>query len=54
MILKGSKTYLDLRKTNNDGILLEKISSQMIRTHLEVRMANDGLLRIEMTYKMDF
>ena len=42
MILRGSKAYLDLRKPNNNGLILEKNTRQMIRTHQEARMANDG------------
>ena len=43
MILRDSKTYLDLRKPNNNGFTLESITRQMIRTHEKVRMANDDL-----------
>ena len=32
----------DLRKPNNNGFSLEKITRQMIRTCREVRMAIDG------------
>ena len=33
MILGGFKTYLDLRKPNDNGFILENITRQMIRTH---------------------
>ena len=42
MILRGSKTYLDLVIPAQQWVILENITRQMIRTHLEVRMANDG------------
>ena len=43
MILRGSKTNLDLRKPHKNGFILENITQQMTRTHWEVRMADDGL-----------
>ena len=42
MILRGSKTYLDLRKSDNNGLILDNSTREMIRTHLEVKMATDG------------
>ena len=42
MILRGSKTYLDLVIPAQQWVILENITRQMIRTHLEARMANDG------------
>ena len=42
MILRGSKTYLDLRKPNYNNFISETITRQMITTHEEVRMADDG------------
>ena len=42
MILRSSKTYLYHKKNNdNNRFILENSSQQMIRTHYEVRMAND-------------
>ena len=45
--------YLDLRKPNNNGFIFENSAREMIRTHSEVRMANDGL-RMDMVIKWIF
>ena len=34
--------YLDLTKPSNNGFVFENSAREMIRTHLEVRIANDG------------
>ena len=42
MILRSSKTHLDLTYPSKNGFILESITQQMIATHLEVKMADDS------------
>ena len=42
MILEISKTYIHHWKLNNNGFILWSSTRQMIKTHWEVKITNDG------------